>query len=351
MRRRVWWQIIFIDSRAGELSGSGVSSYLWDTNPPLNVNDSQLEPLMVEPPLEHSGPTEGVFCHMRYSFGERLRTKAPVSAYHGAWNKLSTDGMPLEEKLREIDEFEAEMRPTLIDKCDNSVPIHFLTTSVFEAALCKMRFLASFRKVTGQTDEIPSQSEKDAHFDLALRTFEIGSSILKRQDVQRFMWHGRRQFQWQPFIYLLGQLRIRTSGEKIDAAWRYISEIFTFEPELIAKTNKALYIALSTLTVKAWDAYSSAQGLVSEEPAFISTLRKSDGVKLSSKRGESWQGMPRSVNQMHGIDTSQHSLPGDTMDVSSSLEDMSFSEPFDFASLDLESMSWGDWTTLLQDGT
>lgn len=81
MRRRLWYQIMFLDNRVSELSGAGCSllTYIWTTKPPLNVNDSDLFPEMKEIPRECEGITEMVYVLQRCEVAnliQKLKTGA-----------------------------------------------------------------------------------------------------------------------------------------------------------------------------------------------------------------------------------------------------------------------------------
>src|SRR4051812_3936893 len=71
LRRRIWWQILFIDSRSAQLSGSFTSGIgnVPPTLLPSNLNDEDLSPEMTDSPVAHKGPTEMIFCLLKYEFG------------------------------------------------------------------------------------------------------------------------------------------------------------------------------------------------------------------------------------------------------------------------------------------
>src|SRR3569833_3275970 len=72
IRRRLWWQVSILDYCAALLFGAavrGLFQEIGDTRRPLNVNDSDLSPLMREPPTESEGTTEMHICAIRYEFG------------------------------------------------------------------------------------------------------------------------------------------------------------------------------------------------------------------------------------------------------------------------------------------
>lgn len=73
MRRRVWWQIILIDTVYALMSGLGQSLLprSWDTKRPNNIHDADLYPTMttLQP---RSGPTDMIYCLVCYEMGKMM---------------------------------------------------------------------------------------------------------------------------------------------------------------------------------------------------------------------------------------------------------------------------------------
>jgi hypothetical protein len=130
MRRRLWWQIIFLDSRVGELAGCPPSmlQHLRTTRIPLNVNDSDLFPGMREPPVEHTGITEMIHVLPRCEI---------IKLYLEA--KLTNIPARVRIPDSQIDEFEAFIEEKYLKWCDDSVPWHVLAKLATKSALAKVR--------------------------------------------------------------------------------------------------------------------------------------------------------------------------------------------------------------------
>jgi hypothetical protein len=130
MRRRLWWQIIFLDYRVGELAGCPPSmvQHLRTTKLPLNVNDSDLFPDMREPPIEHTGITEMLHVLPRCEI-IKLYLEAKISS------------VPPRSRISDsqIDEFEALIEEKYLKLCDDNVPWHVLAKLATKTALAKIR--------------------------------------------------------------------------------------------------------------------------------------------------------------------------------------------------------------------
>ena len=75
MRRRLWWQIIMLDSKYAVLSG--LSHTLlprgWDTREPKNISDVDLLPTATEPIQDHEGPTDMILVLAVFKIAKNLR--------------------------------------------------------------------------------------------------------------------------------------------------------------------------------------------------------------------------------------------------------------------------------------
>ncbi len=73
MRRRIWWQIILIDTVYALMSGLGQSLLprSWDTRQPNNIHDADLYPTMttLQP---RNGPTDMIYCLVCYEMAKMM---------------------------------------------------------------------------------------------------------------------------------------------------------------------------------------------------------------------------------------------------------------------------------------
>lgn len=78
MRIRLWWQLRDIEHRANMafMPSSKPSAKPGDLRLPLNNNDVDLHPDMVEPPVEHSGLTDIICARMRFEVIKWVRSSS-----------------------------------------------------------------------------------------------------------------------------------------------------------------------------------------------------------------------------------------------------------------------------------
>jgi hypothetical protein len=264
---------------------------------PMNLNDSDLFPGMKEVPKEHEGATEMMFFLARCHIGEFLKAFAnKKSTFDGVWNSLSTDAVTLATKNKAIDELEAMYERKFLRYCDHSVAWHYMCTYLIKAILAMLRFIAHNPEHHGGSKEDIPQTEKDKLFRLAVQIVTFQNMCYTMKEMQGYLWHINSHFQWKGFIYLVVELKDRTQGEEVDEAWKQVEQVFEFHPSFGQEfSTRALSIAVTNFTLRAFDAYVAARGLPNgKEPLFIQILRR-----RVSERANTPSSSSRSLSQTH----------------------------------------------------
>lgn len=291
MRRRLWFQIMFLDNRVSELSGAGASvlNYIWTTKPPLNVNDSDLFPDMKDPPTESKRLTEMAYVLQRCEMVTLLQAV-----------RSGRIGESTEEKTRAIDELGQRLDERYGKYCDPNIPLHLLTTLMRRCNLAKMSMgPPSSHGANGNSNPL-STAEKDRLFLHSLEMIESHTAMLGSPSLERFMWHITTNFPFPAHVFLLVALRTRTKGELVERAWRAFEEHYEKRmlnsavlTSMVKAGNSPLHAAVANLTFKAWGARErDVPG--AEVPRFVRHLMgrlnekgrpKGEGEELSAMKG------------------------------------------------------------------
>lgn len=355
MRRRLWWQINLIDAYAEKLAGVGRMFVLGDVQIPLNVNDSELNPDMRDPPKEHDGPTEMMFFLIRCHVGDFLRRSGPNNAYDGTWSRLSQSGVPIANKDKAIDEFEELLKRKFLNYCDESIPSHLMAAYLSRAVICTMRFIAHNPDQYEDKGASMPQKEKDLLFDNCVKVISYQNMAFIIKGTQGFAWHVNMHFQWKAFIYILNELRYRTSGEDAELGWQQVQMVYERHPDFIADSKRALPVAVGNLAIKAWEAFVASRGIPdSETPHFISVLRSQRaGGRRSAQVPVSAPTLTVDVSSEIPSVEFQPALDPLELDedFSSSLDlgnDLDPSYITNLPPLEPDQMNWAQWESLLQ---
>lgn len=261
MRRRLWWQVITLDFRSAELSGSGrfLDMELFDTRPPSNVDDADIWPEMKEPPVSQSRPTEMIACLLRTEFGSFWKEKV-ASRKDIAFDNLrisSPWNSTLEQRDAHINELEQRIEEKYLRYCDPSVPIQFMCIIIGRAAMNSMRLMAHHPRKYPDPDKLPA-SERDFLWKVCVTLLETDNLAHTSKALRKFVWHTNVHYQWQALIYLLGEMRTHTLGDKVDRAWEAVDESFQHHWDFVTNNKKPLHVAVGSLCLKAYSAREAA---------------------------------------------------------------------------------------------
>lgn len=294
LRRRLWRQLMILDHTSSELAGSAPTYTVLmgstDAKLPLYVNDSDLFPEMTELPQEREGACEMIFCALRFHFSHFFITihKDSTKQFDAYWSGLSSQDFSMAQKDEAIDKLNKEIEERYLKFCDPLVPLHNLTSIAARAALSGMRLRAHHPRQYPDNGASLPQSEKDMLFSLSLKIIQYDSLVYSNKSLQRYLWHVRVYFQWHALIYLLSELRYRKVGEEADRAWDQIVESFHYHPEIIHEAEYALYIAIRSLTLRAWEARESESRIQMtpiHPPEVILKLRNMRAAASNSQPG------------------------------------------------------------------
>lgn len=144
MRRRIWWQIVVIDSAYATSSGlnHGILPHHWDTKEPSNLNDSDLYPAMTSIHLR-PGPTEMIFCLVVFRLA-RIGINAPDIDEVFLQNEMGTADAPsnvrIEEARKRLDKIDQDTAELFNKYSERSFgPLHDFAIDFSHAMLKKMR--------------------------------------------------------------------------------------------------------------------------------------------------------------------------------------------------------------------
>lgn len=277
-RRRTWWQIVFLDGQASKLAGAGYPNWLgkFDMKLPLNISDSDLNPNMKETPVDREGATEMMFCRIRAEVGRAFRKSGTLDCF-GIWH-ITTGPEHIPEKDKAIDELEARFQQNYVQYCDPSIPLHLLCIYMAKSVISTMRLLAHHPRQYPDKGASMPQQERDMLWTESLKDLEISAAGHLDKAMHRFLWHTYVQFHLDAFIYVLSDLRNRTSGDLVERAWRQVEIAYDHRPEMLTENKNTLYFAMGTLCLKAWTKYEEAGGRykgtqLQPVPGYISKLR------------------------------------------------------------------------------
>lgn len=261
MRIRLWWQLQGLDYRSRAAGTLGTKppllSEFSNVRLPLNVNDADLHPDMTDPLMEHNGPTEMLCVLMKLEVFNNLRSSPTAAKVYDSIIRASIrDKMSTELENEAVNELEARYEEKFFRKLDKSIPLHALTRTIANLTIARMRFKVHHPRRQADlsgTGVYMTREESDVLFDSALTVLELVHVGARTKFSSHIFTHMTFGFQIDAYIYVLGELRRRCSGDRVALAWKLVGVLYNDHPELIDDTENAFYSALGDLTVEAWE--------------------------------------------------------------------------------------------------
>ncbi|KAM0549551.1 hypothetical protein ACHAPJ_009367 [Fusarium lateritium] len=326
VRRRVWWQILILDSMYATTSGMKptILPSVSDTKIPTNINDADFSPdsTVIQP---REGPTEMVFLMVVCQVIQFIRdhpihdiehlllggqdVEPGTAEYHAHQESLN--------KLRLVaEEFDTNMRQVEKDYCDPSGgPLHVLALSLRPHMLKEARTMATPYHETPEWGTEVNNSH-DNFFRIWLSHNENAVSLYEISSHGNFLYAFKSHFHLDSLLFLAGQLVDRSPvGSFPERTWRLFDRFYCYHDELWNVTQR-LHMHLARLLLKAWDARETALLQIDapiDTPTCVPKLKMAvsqAGLLSLNQRSISSQFMDGS-NQ--GSQFGQMQIPGDIL--------------------------------------
>ncbi|KAK7749680.1 hypothetical protein SLS53_000259 [Cytospora paraplurivora] len=276
LRRRLFWQLVPLDSYAGQISGTGISitPNSWDTKQPLNINDDQIYPGMVTRPEEQNRSSDMLFC----------RTRAELSNFYARTGvKAKQIGPTIDfrenaELDKLIDETEGIIEAKYLRYCDILNPLHVFTLGVVRAAANTVRLRNRIAPLMNQTI---SDGRRRELCILARKILDTDNALYRDPNMKGFRWQIKTHYLWDSLICVLMSLAKPGffSAVELNATWSMLAELYSNHPEII-EGKRAIQASIGKATLVAWRARprpshpAPATPHGDDEPAFILRLRQ-----------------------------------------------------------------------------
>ncbi|EHL03749.1 hypothetical protein M7I_0150 [Glarea lozoyensis 74030] len=315
-----------------------------------------LNPEMKILPEEKVGATEMMFSCMRYEVAAAIR-RAGAFATDGIGTVFDkhSDASLIGKKDAAIDELDKTFKEKYLKYCDPSIPLHIVIKHMASSVIASMRLMAHHPRQYPDKGASMPQSERDMLFQLSITELEIDNLGYTIKAIRGFVWQISQYFQEDGFIFLLGELRVRLTGEDVDRAWRLVKATYEYHTDMIDNMKNPLYVAIGNLCLKAWRRREEAgltglTGYESETPQFIKRLRE---LRKGSEIAK--PGAP-SYNFGQAVPPAQYAqVPNYNPQNSATVQNMLQDNANQFANIDLDldvempeinSVDWEYWQTL-----
>jgi hypothetical protein len=194
----------------------------FDTQLPLNINDSDLLPNAVLPPQPRVGLTDMTLTLLSCDVGSVVRIlQQSRPALRPIFDRPAP--MSIEQKDTMVHQFHQQLRSKYLQYCDGTHPIAYPTKTACELYICKMQLMSSLPlKRSG----VPiSKEQNDKIFVTSIKVLEY-SRNLQTDKTKPWHWFYRTFFQRHAVASLLSELCERTPDEHATHAWEVLNLAF-----------------------------------------------------------------------------------------------------------------------------
>ncbi|KAH0439637.1 fungal specific transcription factor domain-containing protein [Colletotrichum camelliae] len=242
MRRRIWWQIIMLETKYAVLAGfcDTLLPPNWDTRLPSNLNDADLLPGSLEPLRSREGATEMAFCLMLYE-SRHFFCENPVPEFESVvlgQGDLNADRSKAIEGPQSLDKYrmivdQLEERLIVAEKryCNPTIGgIHVLACKLRPLVAQRMRDMIAHAREPWK-EESDSLAGQQSLFRLWVIHFESDLNWYYTID-DRFRWYPKLHLQADAFSVMIELLQWQPVGTLVDRAWKAIDRVYFYHPEL-----------------------------------------------------------------------------------------------------------------------
>ncbi|EME41749.1 hypothetical protein DOTSEDRAFT_65001 [Dothistroma septosporum NZE10] len=228
MRRRLWWGIVYFDGRMAELVGQDgdLMGNDYEAALPSNINDNDLFPNMSRLPEPHKGPSDAIHLQARILSVTVARRLQGLSGPQGTWSKLRDGTMSTREKLDIMHHIEQRYNSEILEICDPSVPLQYLSINTARTFATKLRLIARIPIVDSDRDWEDATGFSENAFLLSMDLLQLQVDLWCEPMVAQWRWHWSAHFQWYALVSLLRQTRLRQAGHGVSRAWMLIQKAF-----------------------------------------------------------------------------------------------------------------------------
>ena len=229
MRRRLWWQVCILDTRASEDHGSDPSilEYSFDTKYPLSINDEDLDPNATEPPVPREGVSEMTFCLIRYEICNLTRRLTYTPPGNAPCVISGKQPLSLEEKEELVRECAQHLEKTYLRYCEDAGPLYWVAATVARLIIAKMSLIIYHPLTQPGKPNSLSQDIKDRLFMASIEIIEYSRILESEASTKQWGWLFHTYIQWHAIAYILGELCQRPNSAIVERAWRAVDVVFT----------------------------------------------------------------------------------------------------------------------------
>lgn len=218
MRRRIWWQICFTDSRSEDVQGFEykLSEGMFDTEIPANTDDIDLVPGNSMPPIAVERWTDMTVFLIHCDIWKLSRRLQSIKV------ALDTSPPDVEERFELLHQIRSRIENTYLVHLDPIESLHSFVATSTRLFLTKVDLILYTKQQSGRVTELwpADNSQRDRLFTSSLSIIEYTYSLQNESSWSGWSWQIQgKQPPWHALRVVLGQLCTCRWGSNCERPW------------------------------------------------------------------------------------------------------------------------------------
>ena len=274
MRRRLWWSLVLIDTRFGELTDSkdSILAPTWDCKVPLNVNESDLHIDMEQSPRVQGKASDALFSVLLSELGDFLR-HAP---FHLDFTNPAFKAIAKEiPKGNDLNAWESIIESEYLAYCDLGNPLHFMATWTTYAKIAKSHLMEGYAR-SMESPRPLTDAQRNVAIQYAFRILEADTKVMSSHLTIGFRWFLYFHFPFPAYIHIVQDLIQRPTSSHAEQAWKIMNDNYDARFTTTQHANTALFQTFSKVVLQAWAAFESVSNQSEQPispPTIVSSIR------------------------------------------------------------------------------
>jgi len=264
IRRRCFWAVCVLDLRSAEDQGTDLTIMdgFFDTQAPLNINDTDISPESTELPKPRDGPADMSFSLIRYeicSVARRIHMASLPLVANVCSRDAATTLEEREEMLIEVHK-RVEEKYLKSPDCDNN-PMYWTAANIARLIVAKMTLIIYQSYLFPVSDSLTNnltEEKRTSLFNRATEIFEHSYILNTDPRAKQWRWLFQTYTQLHAVAYVLIEVAHRPWSATVERSWAALNMVLStgkpslpqFDLEKMAD-HSAIWLPLRKLYVKA----------------------------------------------------------------------------------------------------
>lgn len=230
MRRRLFWALCILDLRSAEDQGTDLTilERTFDTELPLNINDSDISEDSTEMPPSRQGATDMTFSLIRYEICAQARRLYVVSSAFSTANCPRDAAISLEERESMVRAIYENVENKYFKDASASCNAMLWTAANIARVIVAKMTLVIYQPMLfpGPNGEVLSDEIRERIFTAATEIFEYNHQLNSDPRSKQWKWLFQTYTQWHAVAYVLMEVVRRPWSAGVERAWAALNSVF-----------------------------------------------------------------------------------------------------------------------------